>query len=571
MVDFDELRYSATTDEGTLPATPGDPGGPAANRRGRQDAIVVCTRFRPINAAEVSRGSEEAVRLHGDGMGVTAMQGNDRQEHTFTFDRCFGPETPQMEVYDHTCRPIVNDVLEGYYGTVFAYGQTGSGKTYTMEGVQGDEERKGIIPRAVEHLFDEVQRCSDNEEVTISASFVEIYLEKIRDLLDRSKHKANLEVRVDVNRGVYIDGAQEHIVSSDAHLLSVLESGSKIRHVSATGMNLESSRSHAIFMVTISKKNTKDLSIKTGKLFLVDLAGSEMVCKTGARGEQLEEAKNINKSLSALGNVIKALTDGKSSYIPYRDSKLTRILQDSLGGTSRACLICACSPASWNVQESISTLRFGTRAKYIKNKPKRHVGYGGTHADELLAARQEEIDKLRAQIQDMKASSTANQRIITRYQRKYGDLRPVPSGCTPDEVDGPSVNMNEFLDLANERSNKLQGQVSAIHKEASLARHALAEVERHLLDEKHVFSQVRTDVAHLLMKHATHDNEMQSEAKRLDDLLSMAKHRAKTMLGKLRPLARAAAAVGKAAQAVQDSARKQSNAMHHMQGKVSSN
>lgn len=141
-----------------------------------------------------------------------------------------------------------------------------------------------------------------------------------------------------------------------------------------------------------------------------------MVAKTGAKGEQLEEAKNINKSLSALGNVIKSLTDGKSSYIPYRDSKLTRMLQDSLGGTSRACLICACSPASWNITETISTLRFGTRAKYIKNKPKRHVGYGGTHADELLAARQEEIDSLRVQLEELRAQASHGRSNLARYE-----------------------------------------------------------------------------------------------------------------------------------------------------------
>jgi len=519
-----------------------------------------------MDSNESNRGSSDMTRVHEDGVGVTVTHGQDQQEHTFTFDRCFGPDSLQTEVYDHTGRPIVNDVLEGYYGTVFAYGQTGSGKTFTMEGVQGDEDKKGITPRAVEHLFDEVQRCGDTEEVTISVSYVEIYLEKIRDLLDKSKVKANLEVRVDVKRGVYIDGAVETVVNSDAQLLGVLESGSKSRHVSATGMNLESSRSHAIFMITISKKNTKDLSVKTGKLFLVDLAGSEMVSKTQAKGEQLEEAKNINRSLSALGNVIKALTDGKSSYIPYRDSKLTRILQDSLGGSSRACLICACSPASWNMTETISTLRFGTRAKYIKNKPKRHVGYGGTHADELLAARQEEIDNLRAQLEDLRASEAANAKSISRYQRKYGGLPAVGDGESLEAVDGPAVNMNEVVGIANERANKLQMQVSAIHKEASLARHALAEVERHLVDEKHIFGQVRTEVANLLMRYATHDNEMQSEAKRLDDLLCMAKHRAKTMLAKLKPLARAASAVGKAAQAVQESAKKQNALMAQLRG-----
>mmetsp|Transcript_4528 Transcript_4528/g.11315 ORF Transcript_4528/g.11315 Transcript_4528/m.11315 type:complete len:575 (-) Transcript_4528:133-1857(-) len=571
MDDTLKLSGGLLTEDGTPPTTPlpetaPGPGGPAANRKGRQDAIVVAARFRPMNSQEAGHGSAEAATVHEDGKGVTVVHGQDKQEHTFTFDRCFGPGSAQSDVYDATGRPIVEDVLEGYYGTVFAYGQTGSGKTYTMEGQQNDEDGKGIIPRAVEHLFDEVERCAETDDVTISVSFVEIYLERIRDLLDKSKSKVNLEVRVDVKRGVYIDNATEQVVSSDAKLLKVLEAGSKMRHVSATGMNTESSRSHAIFMITICKKNTKDLSVKTGKLFLVDLAGSEMVSKTGAKGEQLEEAKNINKSLSALGNVIKALTDGKASYVPYRDSKLTRILQDSLGGTSRACLICACSPASWNITETMSTLRFGTRAKYIKNKPKKHVGYGGTHADELLQARQEEIDNLRAELEGLQASVSTDKGLLARYSRKYGQLVDVPEGASLEEVDGPAVNMNEVVGMANERANKLQMQVAAIHKESSLARHALAEVERHLVDEKHVFGQVRTEVANLLMKYAAPDNEMQAEAKRLDDLLSMAKGRAKAMLGKLKPLARAAAAVGKAAQAVQESAKKQNKLMTQLRG-----
>lgn len=185
-------------------------------------------------------------------------------------------------------------------------------------------------------------------------------------------------------------------------------------------MNAQSSRSHAIFMLTIHQKDRKDLTVKTGKLFLVDLAGSEMVGKTGAQGTRLEEAKTINKSLSALGNVIKALTDGKSSHVPYRDSKLTRLLSDSLGGGARTALIIACSPSTYNAPETVSTLRFGQRAKQIKNKLRKHVGYGGTDMDEVLLKREQEIETLQGQLHAVERESRLDRRDVKRYRAIFG-------------------------------------------------------------------------------------------------------------------------------------------------------
>eukprot|EP00232_Nephroselmis_pyriformis_P002210 CAMPEP_0182911774 /NCGR_PEP_ID=MMETSP0034_2-20130328/37135_1 /TAXON_ID=156128 /ORGANISM="Nephroselmis pyriformis, Strain CCMP717" /LENGTH=369 /DNA_ID=CAMNT_0025048367 /DNA_START=78 /DNA_END=1184 /DNA_ORIENTATION=- len=352
-------------------------------------SVLVCARFRPQNQMELQKSGKTLMAFGGDGNDVT-IENEEGTKQTFTFDRVYDEHSRQADVYEYAARPIVEDVINGYYATVFAYGQTGSGKTFTMEGIAGDEERKGVIPRAVEHLFDIVTTSSENVDVTFGVQYVEIYMERIRDLLDKKQQKNNLEVRVDVHQGVYVEGATQVEVSTDVEVLKLLQSGSLVRHVSATGMNEESSRSHAIFMITVTQKNMTDLTVKTGKLFLVDLAGSEMVSKTGATDQRLEEAKQINKSLSALGNVIKALTDGKSSHIPYRDSKLTRILQDSLGGSSRASLIVACSPSAWNHTETLSTLRFGNRAKFIKNKPKMHVGYGGSQMDEVLQKREEE-------------------------------------------------------------------------------------------------------------------------------------------------------------------------------------
>ena len=289
---------------------------------------------------------------------------------TFTFDRVFDMKSKQKDIFDFSIKPTVDDILNGYNGTVFAYGQTGAGKSFTMMGA-GDienEETRGIIPRIVAQIFESILISPGNIEYTVRVSYMEIYMERIRDLLNPVND--NLPVHEEKNRGVYVKGLLEIYVSSVDEVYEVMRRGGSARAVAATNMNQESSRSHSIFVVTIDQKNVETGSLKTGSLYLVDLAGSEKVGKTGASGQTLEEAKKINKSLSALGMVINSLTDGKSTHIPYRDSKLTRILQESLGGNSRTTLIINCSPSSYNDDETLSTLRFGMRAKAIKNKAK---------------------------------------------------------------------------------------------------------------------------------------------------------------------------------------------------------
>jgi kinesin family protein 5 len=275
----------------------------------------------------------------------------------------------QADVFDYSIRPTVDDILNGYNGTVFAYGQTGAGKSYTMMGTNIDDDvGKGIIPRIVEQIFASILASPSNIEYTVRVSYMEIYMERIRDLL--VPQNDNLPVHEEKNKGVYVKGLLEVYVASVEEVFEVMRRGGDARAVASTNMNAESSRSHSIFVITVTQKNVETGSMKSGQLFLVDLAGSEKVGKTGASGQTLEEAKKINKSLSALGMVINSLTDGKSSHIPYRDSKLTRILQESLGGNSRTTLIINCSPSSYNDSETLSTLRFGMRAKSIKNKAK---------------------------------------------------------------------------------------------------------------------------------------------------------------------------------------------------------
>lgn len=256
--------------------------------------------------------------------------------------------------------------MDGFNGTIFTYGQTASGKTHTMQGPDiEDLELQGIIPRMVRTVFNRIETASENIEFTVKVSMIEIYNERIRDLLDPSKD--NLKVHEEKGKGVYVGDVTETYVAEELEVYDIMKLGNKNRAISATNMNEESSRSHSIFILTLTQNNLDDLSCKTGRLYLVDLAGSEKIAKTGATGQTLDEAKKINQSLTTLGKVITALTDKKSSHVPYRESKLTRILSESLGGNSRTCLVITCSPSPYNELETVSTLRFGTRARNIKN------------------------------------------------------------------------------------------------------------------------------------------------------------------------------------------------------------
>lgn len=252
-----------------------------------------------------------------------------------------------------------------------------------------DDSTRGIIPRIVEQIFASISRSPRNIEYTVRVSYMEIYMEKIRDLL--RPQNDNLPIHEDKTRGVYVKELMEIYVASKEEVYEVMRRGGAARATAATNMNQESSRSHSIFVIGITQKNVESGSAKSGQLFLVDLAGSEKVGKTGATGQTLEEAKKINKSLSALGMVINSLTDGKSTHIPYRDSKLTRILQESLGGNSRTTLIVNCSPSSYNDSETISTLRFGVRAKSIKNKAKINAELSPLELKQLLKKAQNRV------------------------------------------------------------------------------------------------------------------------------------------------------------------------------------
>ena len=355
--------------------------------------VKVLCRFRPLNHEELKIGDIINMKISEDNKNLNLSSSSEAGEPLkFNFDYIFPSNTKQQLVYSISAKPIVEAVLQGFNGTVFAYGQTSSGKTYTMTGPDlTDPEQMGVIPRMVSTVFDIISNSEPYIEYSVKVSYCEIYLERIKDLLDTSK--TNLKIHEDKTRGVYIDDVTEKYVSSDNDVYDVMKFGLDNRNVGSTNMNAVSSRSHSIFLITVSQTNNKDYIAKTGKLYLVDLAGSEKVGKTGAAGKRLEEAKNINKSLTMLGLVIYSLTDGKSTHIPYRDSKLTRVLQDSLGGNSKTALIITCSPSLYNEAETISTLRFGMRAKSIKNTPKINREYTVAELKVIWNKCKEEISK----------------------------------------------------------------------------------------------------------------------------------------------------------------------------------
>lgn len=417
----------------------------------------------------------------------------------------------QSDIFDFSIRSTVEDVMNGYNGTVFAYGQTGAGKSYTMMGDMDDPETKGIIPRIMEQIFDAILvHGSAQVEYTVGICYMEIYMERIRDLLNPVMD--NLPIH-EGPRGPFVKGLREIYVNQVDEVYTAMHLGQRSRATASTTMNVESSRSHSIFMVTINQRDINTGSQKSGTLYLVDLAGSEKVGKTGASGQTLEEAKKINKSLSALGNVINSLTDGKSTHVPYRDSKLTRILQESLGGNSRTTLIINCSPSSYNESETISTLRFGIRAKTIKNKAKINAELSPTELKRLLKIAQNQamtfekyISSLDAEVQiwrrgetvpkerwvlplsssSAKSSQEQRQQPPETNSRSPVDFIRSETPSRPDSRAGersstPSIIMEkdereEFL----RRENELQDQLTEKETQAANAERSLQEVREEL-------------------------------------------------------------------------------------------
>lgn len=355
-----------------------------------KECVKVAVRCRPMSTSEMADNRKMIVSVDTKRNELRVQNvKNDGTDpvKTFTFDYVYDYTSNQDQIYQDCAYPIVDSVLEGYNGTIFAYGQTGTGKTHTME---GNPKQKGIIPRTFDHIFRRIEGSPD-QKFLVRVSMLELYNEEIRDLLSKH-HTHKLELR-EKDSGVYVKDLSMHVVNSVAEMTQKLDDGRGNRVTAETKMNEHSSRSHCLYAITIEncEANNPEAKFRMGKLNLVDLAGSEKQKKTGAEGKRLDEAKSINLSLTILGNVISSLTDPKCTHVPYRDSKLTRLLQDSLGGNARTFMIANIGPADYNFDETMSTLRYAHRAKSIQNIPK----INEDPKDAMLREYQEEIAKLK--------------------------------------------------------------------------------------------------------------------------------------------------------------------------------
>ncbi|KAG8129629.1 hypothetical protein E2320_016333 [Naja naja] len=484
----------------------------------------------------------------------------------YVFDRVFPPNTTQEQVYHACAMQIVKDVLAGYNGTIFAYGQTSSGKTHTMEGKLHDPQLMGIIPRIAQDIFNHIYSMDENLEFHIKVSYFEIYLDKIRDLLDGERAsrdmkchvgwrasqeieqindlgriltvvriavtKTNLSVHEDKNRVPFVKGCTERFVSSPEEILDVIDEGKSNRHVAVTNMNEHSSRSHSIFLINIKQENMETEQKLSGKLYLVDLAGSEKVSKTGAEGAVLDEAKNINKSLSALGNVISALAEGTKSYVPYRDSKMTRILQDSLGGNCRTTMFICCSPSSYNDAETKSTLMFGQRAKTIKNTASVNLELTAEQWKKKFEKEKEKNKTLKETIAKLETElgRWRNGENVPETEQLSDEEKVVPDTC--DETPINDNNSSIVIRISDEERHKYEEEIRKLYKqlddkddEINQQSQLMEKLKEQMLDQEELLMSTRGDnekvqqeLSHLQSENDSAKEEVKEVLQALEEL-----------------------------------------------------
>ncbi|XP_011300630.1 kinesin-like protein KIF3A [Fopius arisanus] len=424
------------------------------NELGEIENVRVVVRVRPLNGKELDGHCKKIIKVDRLNAELTVENPNAQQGEppkVFSFDAAFDVDSTQVDIYNETARPIVDKVLQGYNGTIFAYGQTGTGKTYTMSGAKTSPQLRGIIPNTFAHIFGHIAKADENQKFLVRAAYLEIYNEEIRDLLGKDQN-TRLEVKERPDIGVFVKDLSGYVVNNADDLDRIMTLGNKNRVVGATAMNVSSSRSHAIFTITVESSQIGEDGephVKMGKLHLVDLAGSERQSKTKATGIRLREATKINLSLSTLGNVISALVDGQSSHVPYRNSKLTRLLQDSLGGNSKTLMCANVSPADINYDETISTLRYANRAKNIKNRAR----INEDPKDALLRQFQDEIEQLRKQLEENGAevseSDGESDESETGETRKERQLRRRSQMLTMEELEDKDLESSvEKVDTA---------------------------------------------------------------------------------------------------------------------------
>ncbi|CAB3225594.1 unnamed protein product [Arctia plantaginis] len=448
----------------------------ARPRTALNECVKVVVRCRPLAEKEKNEGFDEVVKVWPERGGVQVYNPKG-QDKLFTYDAAYDCTADTQTIYDEMVRPLVASVLDGFNGCVFAYGQTGTGKTHTMEGTP---EHEGVIPRAFRHIWAHIEN-SASPDVThlVSCSYIELYLEDVRDLLSKDckkltirgqnpppslRHSTTRRTALSPQRppstelnGFYIPEMTSVVCKSAAEMVRIMKAGNRNRASGRTDMNEHSSRSHAVFLVTVETAHRKTNRIRVGKLNLVDLAGSERQRKTGASAERLREASRINQALSSLGNVISALAEN-SPHVPYRDSKLTRILQDSLGGNSKTIMIANIGPASYNYDETITTLRYAHRAKAIKNKPVRNED----PKDAKLREYQAEIERLRALIEQRRG--LADKKV---KKEKVAKSKPQPADNSEEEtvsIENENILAESTIEQEKCKTEELEHQINALEE-----------------------------------------------------------------------------------------------------------
>ncbi|CAN0879482.1 Kinesin-like protein KIN-5C [Linum grandiflorum] len=463
--------------------------------------VQVLLRCRPFSDEELRSNAPQVVTCNDFQREVAVSQNiaGKQIDRVFTFDKVFGPSAQQRDLYDQAVVPIVHEVLEGFNCTIFAYGQTGTGKTYTMEGecrraksgVNGElPQAAGVIPRAVKQIFDTLE--GQNAEYSVKVTFLELYNEEITDLLApeelskvtlEEKQKKQLPLMEDGKGGVLVRGLEEEIVTSAGEIFTLLERGSSKRRTAETLLNKQSSRSHSLFTITIHIKESTpegEELIKCGKLNLVDLAGSENISRSGAREGRAREAGEINKSLLTLGRVITALVE-HLGHVPYRDSKLTRLLRDSLGGRTKTCIIATVSPAVHCLEETLSTLDYAHRAKHIRNKPEVNQKMMKTT---LIKDLYGEIERLKGEVY---AAREKNGVYIPkeRYYQEESERKAMA-----DQIEQMGVTMETHQKQFEELQEKYDIQVRHCSELSS----KLSATERNLLETSKSLSNTEEDL-----------------------------------------------------------------------------
>ncbi|XP_026738915.1 LOW QUALITY PROTEIN: kinesin-like protein Klp61F [Trichoplusia ni] len=494
-------------------------------RKDKNQNIQVFIRLRPLNQREKDIKSLGVIEVVNNREVVVRQSQQTSHTKKFTFDRAFAPSASQLTVYQEVVSPLIEEVLNGYNCTVFAYGQTGTGKTHTMVGEHTgtdthwqNDPLAGIIPRALSQLFDELRLT--NTEYTVRVSYLELYNEELFDLLATSEDNSKLRIYEDVTRkgSNIVNGLEEITVYNKNEVYKIMAQGQERKRVASTLMNAQSSRSHTVFTIVVHMKENSpegEELMKIGKLNLVDLAGSENISKAGsdnpAKKERARECVNINQSLLTLGRVITALVE-RHPHIPYRESKLTRILQESLGGRTKTSIIATISPGHKDLEETMSTLEYAHRAKNIQNKPE--VNQKMTKKA-ILKEYAEEIDRLKRDLQATRdrngvylASETyAEMTLKEEEQRKEIQELLLKKRAMEEERDRMEAvfeEMNQKLEVREQELANTVGQLNTTKAE-------LATTSKKLVKTK----QVCEEQQQLVSAHCSTEKALSAQARQL--------------------------------------------------------